>query len=158
MNKNKNQDKLRPDYFVTTHKQIDFEAQQNVKKKKGLYKFNLAKETIRIFNHLRNDIQQIRSPFAFEGGTNRLKELLEDNEPIKNIRNNLAAGLVFLRMNERSASLAEMNRFEPEFRSVFGDTGAFKSAIGNEVNLQSNTPLLFSDESLIINVFLKKLY
>lgn len=90
-------------------------------------KFNLAKEAIRIFNHLRNDIQKIRSPFGFEGEINRLKALPEDNELVQKMKKHEGAGLALLRMNERSESLAEMNRLEPEFRAVFGDTEAFEN-------------------------------
>ncbi len=90
------------------------------------HKFDLAKNAIRILNHLRNDIQQIRSPFGFEGELKKLKELPEDNELIKGMKENTSGGLILLRMNGRGESLAEMNRLEPEFRAAFGDTEAFE--------------------------------
>ncbi len=97
------------------------------KQKRFEHKFKLAKRAIYIFNHLRNDIQQIRSPFSFEGELNRLKELPETNEMIKKSKKNTAAGIALLRMDDRSESLAEMNRFEPEFRAFFGDSQAFEN-------------------------------
>ena len=49
-------------------------------------KFELAKEAIQIFNRVRNDIQQIRSPFGFEGELNRLKGLPDENELVKQMK------------------------------------------------------------------------
>ncbi len=65
-------------------KLIDLSAQREKEKSlKFQNKFNLARDAIRIFNHLRSDIQQIRSPLAFEGELKRLQDLPEDNELIK---------------------------------------------------------------------------
>ncbi len=97
------------------------------KDKQFEHKFDLAKEAIRIFNHLRNDIQQIRSPYGFEGEINRLKSLPEDNDLINGMKKYTDGGLALLRMDDRGKSLAEMNRLEPEFRAVFGETDAFEN-------------------------------
>lgn len=107
-------------------KQIGLSAQREREESvKFQNKLQLAKDSIRIFNHVKNDIQQIRSPFGFEGELNRLKDLPEDNDLIPKMKKNTSAGLTLLRLNERSASLAEMNRLEPEFRAIFGETDAF---------------------------------
>jgi len=97
------------------------------KDKQFAHKFDLAKEAIRIFNHLRNDIQQIRSPLGFEGESNRLKSLPEDNDLVRGMKQYTNGGVVLLRMNDRGETLAEMNRLEPEFRAVFGETVAFEN-------------------------------
>lgn len=108
-------------------KQIDLRAQhEREEDQRFQYKFHLAKEAIRIFNHLRNDLQQVRSPFGFEGEINRLKALPEDNELIAKMKKRTDAGLAMLRLDERGESLAEMNRLEPEFRAIFGETAAFE--------------------------------
>jgi hypothetical protein len=108
-------------------KQIDLTAQhEREEDQRFQYKFHLAKEAIRIFNHLRNDLQQVRSPFGFEGEINRLKALPEDNELIVKMKTRTDAGLAMLRLDERGESLAEMNRLEPEFCAIFGETAAFE--------------------------------
>lgn len=97
------------------------------KDKQFEHKFDLAKEAIRIFNRLRNDIQQIRSPYSFDGEINRLESLPEDNDLINGMKKHTNGGLALLRMDDRGESLAEMNRLEPEFRAVFGETDAFEN-------------------------------
>ncbi len=46
---------------------------------------------------------------------------------IKKSKKNTTAGVALLRMNDRSESLAEMNRLEPEFRVVLGESQAFEN-------------------------------
>jgi len=125
------------------------------KDKQFHYKFELAKEAIRIFNHLRNDIMQIRSPAGYEGELNELKNLPEDKQLIVGMKTaGSRGGLTLLRMNKRGESLAEMNRLEPEFRSVFGDVPAFDEMrkVHREIvaacHILTNSQLGTSKESL----------
>lgn len=93
---------------------------------KEQHKFQLARDAIRIFNHLREDLRQVRSPFGFSGELDELKNLPGDPEYIKRLQDNSTGGLIMLRLDKRASSLAEMNRLEPEFRAVFGETDAFE--------------------------------
>lgn len=91
------------------------------------YKFRVAQQAINVFNRIREDIRQIRSPFGMEGELNRLKSLEETNEMIKNMKRRTDGGLALMRMDDRAESLAEMNRLEAEFRALFGDVTPFET-------------------------------
>lgn len=90
-------------------------------------RFQLAREAIRIFNHLKNDLEQVRSPFSFSSELEELKNISGDEEYIRKLKANTTGALIMLRLNKRAESLAEMNRIEPEFRAIFGETDAFQT-------------------------------
>ena len=89
------------------------------------YKFDLSKEALVIFNKMRNDFHQIRSPITFEGDASKLQELPEENELIKKMKKNTRGGMALMRLDERSETLADLNKLEPEFCAIFGKTNAF---------------------------------
>lgn len=92
--------------------------QKDVEQRK--FQFDVAIEAVDLFNRFRTDMNNIRSPVTMTGELEKLNDLPEENDFVRKMKNHTDAGVVFLRMDQRSETLAAINRLRPKFKAVFG--------------------------------------
>lgn len=109
-------------------KEIEKKTQdEKINHERFLNKMRLAKEALRIFNQVRSDIMSVRSPLTFEGDLKRLAAMPDNNELIIRAKKKSEYGVKLLKLDDGAETWSEFNKFEPEFKAIFGDCGAFNT-------------------------------
>lgn len=93
--------------------------------------FDLAVEANDLFNRIKIDFDYIRNPGVNELERDTIEAIEGTSDFVRRmkLKHNIEFSAALLRYDERSETIALINRLKPKFRAVFGDVSAFDAVV-----------------------------